>query len=69
MTIDKITIEDMEKLMNTLNIGYPIVYCSINDLKILQEKFPQLKFTSTSLVEDNTIMLVPSDKLITYKTI
>lgn len=69
MTIDKITIEDMEKLMNTLNIGYPMVCCSTNDLKILKEKFPQLKFTSTSLVEDNTIMLIPSDKTITYKII
>lgn len=67
MTIDKITIKDVEKLINTLNIGYPIICCSKNDLKILRERFPQLNFTPTSLVEDNTIMLIPEDKMITYK--
>lgn len=67
MITDKITIEDMEKLINTLNIGYPMIYCSGNDFKMLQEKYPQLSFTPTNLVEGNTIMLIPDDKIITYR--
>lgn len=67
MEIDIITIEDIKKFLNSFNIGHPIIYCSVNDLKILQDNFPQLNFTQTSLIEENTIMLIPDNKIITYR--